>query len=330
MRNHRKRQGAAARRPGRWLRPVLAFMAAGALWAAPGVAFAQTTPLPKAAANALPAAPTVPVPRAVPQAALPTAAPPAPKVAPPTAAPIPPLPVAVPAPAPTPALPPVKPVAPPPVPQPVSSLPPVPPPNVPLPTAPPVPAPNAQLPAQPQVSAAQQLPSLPDQGAAAALAGTPGVPGTSGAGSTPGLAAGAQAGSLAVSGSTGDPSASLAVDPAQARFSVGERDYSSTGSAASTSGSAGAGTTATDPSLQGPSPVATVCPQLAFAPMISGCQTVLAPLNGPLSRLAHTGTPIALALAGLVFMVLGAIIYRRTRLYPQGRPSRRLKGVPTR
>jgi hypothetical protein len=155
---------------------------------------------------------------------------------------------------------------------------------------------------------------LPDQGAVG----------------TPGLSAGAQAGSLALSGSTGDPSASLAVDPAQARFSVGERDYSSTGSAASTSGSAGAGTTATDPSLQGPSPVATVCPQLAFAPMISGCQTVLAPLNGPLSRLAHTGTPIALALAGLVFMVLGAIIYRRTRLYPQGRPSRRLKGVPTR
>jgi LPXTG-motif cell wall-anchored protein len=90
------------------------------------------------------------------------------------------------------------------------------------------------------------------------------------------------------------------------------------------------GAAATDPSLQGPSPVATVCPQLAFAPMISGCQTVLGPLSDPLSRLAHTGTPVALALAGLIFMVLGALIYRRSKRQPRGAASSRLKGVPSR
>jgi LPXTG-motif cell wall-anchored protein len=206
-------------------------------------------------------------------------------------------------------------VAPPPVPQPVSSLPPVPPATVAVPTALPVGAPDAQGSATAQVSTGQ----LP-----------PGVQGTSGAGGTPELAAGLPTGGVAVSGSIADPSAALAVDTAQARYRMGERDYSSSGSPASSSGSGGAGTAATDPALQDPSPVATVCPQLAFAPMISGCQLVLGPLSGPLSRLAHTGTPIALALAGLVFIVLGAIIFRRSRRQPPGGPSRRLRGVPTR
>jgi LPXTG-motif cell wall-anchored protein len=307
MRKHRKRQGGAWRRPGRWLRPLLALTAAAALWGGPGPAFAQSNPLPQMATA---------VPNAVPKA-VPTA----PAVAVPTPVPAPAVPVPTPVAAPT--LPPVRPVAPPPVPKPVSSLPPVPPTSVPLPAAAPVATPNAQVAAPVQVPATAGVPAVGNQGAAGVL------PDSSGAVASPPDIPGGAA-------SLAGPGAALSAGPAPAPLSMGERDYSSSGSPGSASlsggaGSAGASPAGASPALQDPGPVATICPQLAFTPLITGCQTVLAPLSGPvLSRLAHTGSPILLALAGLLLVGLGAILYRRSRPRRQDRRPGRLKGVLTR
>jgi hypothetical protein len=52
------------------------------------------------------------------------------------------------------------------------------------------------------------------------------------------------------------------------------------------------------------------CPQLAFEPLVSGCQAILNP--GTLGRLANTGSPALIALAGWLLIATGSLVYRRS------------------
>jgi hypothetical protein len=54
------------------------------------------------------------------------------------------------------------------------------------------------------------------------------------------------------------------------------------------------------------------CPQLAFQPLISGCQAVFEP--GTSGGLANTGTPILIALVGWFLIGTGSLVYRRSRI----------------
>ncbi|MBJ7598478.1 hypothetical protein, partial [Candidatus Nephthysia bennettiae] len=115
--------------------------------------------------------------------------------------------------------------------------------------------------------------------------------------------------------------------------SLGERDYSSAGSTAGTV-AVSAATAQGAQASQGRTPPESapmICPQLAFAPLVSGCEAVLGPLNGPVGeKLAHTGTPIALGLAGLFFIGLGTVLYRRSSRTRTFGPLRRVRGLGTR
>ena len=64
-----------------------------------------------------------------------------------------------------------------------------------------------------------------------------------------------------------------------------------------------------DPS--GPSGLETpvICPQLAFQPLVSGCQALLGPIGG--GALAQTGASILLGLFGLLAVCAGFLVYRR-------------------
>jgi hypothetical protein len=56
-----------------------------------------------------------------------------------------------------------------------------------------------------------------------------------------------------------------------------------------------------------------VCPELVFAPLIAGCQTLFNPANGSVPGLASTGMPILSGLAGLLLIGIGGLVYRRSR-----------------
>jgi hypothetical protein len=298
MRKIRGRPG-GGRAPWGWLRPLLAGGALALLGVGHTTAFAAV--VPTAAPVALPTTPPV---------ALPTVPP---VNVPPPPAYVPPPPVYVP--------PPVN-VPPPPVnvpPPPVSVAPPpvnVPPPPVNVPQPPqqplpagvsgPVPTPNVTLPT------ALPDPSLPNP---AGASGTPAAAGVAGAPALPsGLApSGALPSGVTASGAAIDPSSGAAVSAVQGPLRLGEHDYSSAGSP-TTFAAVDAAAAQRDPASQTPAQSAPmICPQLTFAPLVSGCESVLGPLNGPLGEgLAHTGTPIALGLAGLFFIGVGGLLYRRS------------------
>jgi hypothetical protein len=52
------------------------------------------------------------------------------------------------------------------------------------------------------------------------------------------------------------------------------------------------------------------CPQLVFQPLVTGCQALLN--QGTLGGLANTGSPILIALAGLLLIGTGSLVYRRS------------------
>jgi hypothetical protein len=136
------------------------------------------------------------------------------------------------------------------------------------------------------------------------------LPGAAGAAGLP-AASGTLPSGVTANGAATDPSSAAAVSAAPGPLSVGERDYSSAGSPA-VSTAVGAATAQAGRGAPSES-IPMICPQLAFAPLVSGCESVLGPLNGPVGeQLAHTGTPIAIGLAGLFFVALGAVLYRRS------------------
>jgi hypothetical protein len=53
------------------------------------------------------------------------------------------------------------------------------------------------------------------------------------------------------------------------------------------------------------------CPQLVFAPLVSGCHSVLDPMAR--GGLADTGMPILAGLLGLLLVGTGTLVYRRSR-----------------
>lgn len=310
----------AARSALSWLRALLAGAALALLGMAQTPAYAAV--VPTAVPKALPTAPPVTVPTA-PPVALPTAPPvsvsPPPVSVPPVSVPPPPVSVT----------PPVTVASPPPVsvPPPPVSVPPVnvPPPPVTVATPPPGGTPSVNLPPLPD-------PSVPNPGGL--TQGSSGVPGASGAAGASGSAGAGGAGaaglaravilpaSLGPAGGlpTGVISASAAIDPSSgipwstspASFTLGEHDYSSAGSRTSLAVDAATGSRAAQAGTPAPS-VPMICPQLTFAPLVSGCESVLGPLNGPLGEhLAHSGTPIAIGLAGLFLLGVGGILYRRS------------------
>jgi hypothetical protein len=74
-----------------------------------------------------------------------------------------------------------------------------------------------------------------------------------------------------------------------------------------------------------------VCPELVFAPLIAGCQTLFNPANG--TGLASTGMPILSGLAGLLLIGIGGLVYRRSRPLDGGAAAdrhRRASGPPSR
>jgi hypothetical protein len=77
------------------------------------------------------------------------------------------------------------------------------------------------------------------------------------------------------------------------------------GSALARPAGSGPGLTA-DPDLQS-TPV--ICPQLAFQPLIAGCESLLRPVSG--GGLASTGLSIIFGLTGLLAIVTGWLLYRR-------------------
>ena len=69
-----------------------------------------------------------------------------------------------------------------------------------------------------------------------------------------------------------------------------------------------------------------VCPQLVFQPIVTGCQALLN--QGTLGGLANTGTPVLIALAGLLLVGTGSLVYRRSGAPapPASPPGRGLGG----
>jgi hypothetical protein len=53
-----------------------------------------------------------------------------------------------------------------------------------------------------------------------------------------------------------------------------------------------------------------ICPQLVFRPLVAGCESLLRPLNG--GGLASTGLSIVFGLTGLLAIVTGWLVYRRS------------------
>jgi hypothetical protein len=78
------------------------------------------------------------------------------------------------------------------------------------------------------------------------------------------------------------------------------------GSAQASPAGAGPGVTS-DSDLQ-TTPV--ICPQLAFRPLVAGCESLLRPISG--GGLASTGLSIVSGLAGLLAIVTGWLVYRRS------------------
>jgi len=66
--------------------------------------------------------------------------------------------------------------------------------------------------------------------------------------------------------------------------------------------------------------VPVICSQLVFRALVSGCQALLGPIGG--GGLAATGTPLLTGLAGALLVLVGALIYWRSR-----RPSRTANGA---
>jgi hypothetical protein len=56
-----------------------------------------------------------------------------------------------------------------------------------------------------------------------------------------------------------------------------------------------------------------VCPELVFAPLVAGCETLFNPVTGKVPGLASTGLPILSGLAGLLLIAIGCLLYRRSR-----------------
>jgi hypothetical protein len=56
-----------------------------------------------------------------------------------------------------------------------------------------------------------------------------------------------------------------------------------------------------------------VCPELVFAPLVAGCQTLFNPVTGRVPGLASTGMPILSGLAGLLLIGIGGLVFRRSR-----------------
>ncbi|MDQ6744117.1 MAG: hypothetical protein M3Z97_14595, partial [Candidatus Dormibacteraeota bacterium] len=201
------------------------------------------------------------------------------------------------------------------------------PPPVPTAVTAPVPTPNVGLPD----------PSLPNPAGAAQLPGGAGTPAAAGIGGTPALPSGlAPSSSLPPgvigSGAAIDPSSGAAVTAAGGSTSLGERDYSSAGSPATLTAVDGAAAqrSAAQPGTPAQS-APMICPQLAFAPLVSGCESVLGPLNGPVGEtLAHTGTPIAIGVAGLFLLGLGGVLYRRSSKREDSSAASPLRSVETR
>jgi len=72
-----------------------------------------------------------------------------------------------------------------------------------------------------------------------------------------------------------------------------------------------------------------VCPQLVFQPLVTGCQALLN--QGTLGGLANTGSPILIALAGLLLIGTGSLVYRRSGATgpPASPPGREFGGQYT-
>jgi hypothetical protein len=201
----------------------------------------------------------------------------------------------------------------------------------PLPPPPPAPVPTPAV----AVPTSVPNPGLPNPAGAAGVPAGAGFPAGAAlpAGAAGALPSGVSSASSPVDPSSGSSSAAAAAF-APGPLSLGERDFSSSGSAGASAGSSGAAVAGSNPTGQASpvsassQPVSTICPQLTFAPLVTGCQSVLGPLNGPLSgpvgqNLAHTGTPIALGLAGLLLIGLGAVLYRRSGRYQASAASGR-------
>jgi hypothetical protein len=140
---------------------------------------------------------------------------------------------------------------------------------------------------------------------------------------------------ISASGASLDPGApSGTVGARPVSLSLGERDYSSAGSTGGAVAVGAATAHGGQASQGGGTPLQSapmICPQLAFAPLVSGCETVLGPLNGPVGeKLAHTGTPIVLGLAGLFLVGIGTVLYRRSSRPRAFGPLRRVRGLGTR
>jgi hypothetical protein len=76
-----------------------------------------------------------------------------------------------------------------------------------------------------------------------------------------------------------------------------------------------------------------VCPELVFAPLIVGCQTLFNPANGSVPGLASTGMPILSGLAGLLLIGIGSLVYRRSRTLAEAAAAdrhRQASGWPSR
>ena len=100
---------------------------------------------------------------------------------------------------------------------------------------------------------------------------------------------------------------------------------SRTGAASRGSGAdAGASGLASSPA--GPD-VPGICSQVVFQPLIAGCSSLLGPITG--GGLAHTGTPVEAGLLGLLLVLLGAVMYRRSA-QPLTRRVGRSRWMPVR
>jgi hypothetical protein len=96
-------------------------------------------------------------------------------------------------------------------------------------------------------------------------------------------------------------------------IAVGGESISGLSAGLEQSGFGSSGARASDPAAVAPGQEPSLfCPQLAFQPLVNGCQALLNP-GGTFGGLANTGSPILIALTGWFLIATGWLLYRRSR-----------------